>query len=120
MSALFWVGTTWFVLVRQRLRVGGLRRTEQAVASLVTATVVVGLGMLSTYVCLFALAAGLSLILFPASLIDSWAATGDAGPAAHLRVAAFLSMLGLLIGALGAAFEERRYLHHVTYADEEI
>ena len=38
---------------------------------------------------------------------------------ARLVLAAFVASLGLVIGALGASFEEEHYIRHIAFVDEE-
>jgi hypothetical protein len=50
-----------------------------------------------------------------------WAASlnGEIQAVHYVVLAAFVASLGLLIGALGASFEQHYYFRHVTYIDEE-
>lgn len=123
LSLLVLGGTTVFILARQRLI---LRRTrahvsEQAVVMNVSATLVVLLGLLTTYLALFALTFFIGLALFHPDLVARWAPAtgGEKAVGARLVMAGLVSSLGLLIGSLGASFEGHAYVRHVIYADEE-
>jgi hypothetical protein len=123
LSLLVVVGTTAFVVVRQKLIPRRARSTpsEQRVVRDVSAVVIVLLGMLTAYALLFGLTLVVGTVLFHAELIARWApGAGDHGPLPpRLHVAGLVSSLGLLIGSLGASFEGRSYFRHVIYADEE-
>jgi hypothetical protein len=95
--------------------------SEQTVITNVSVTTVILLGMLTTYGLLFVGALGLSAILFRHQLVVSWASSLEGAISVHhyLILAAFVASLGLLIGALGASFEQHYYFRHVTYIDEE-
>ena len=115
--------TCVYILRRQRLL---MRRdmtalSEQAVATNVSVIAVVCLGMLTTYGVLFLGALGFSAFFFQPALVAGWAASldGDIATIHYLILAAFLASVGLLIGALGASFEQHYYFRHVTYIDEE-
>jgi hypothetical protein len=115
--------TSAYIVRRQQLL---MRRevsllSEQSVITNSTVTMVVLLGMLTTYSGLFCAALGLSAWLFPHELVVGWAASlnGDIQAVHYVVLAAFVASLGLLIGALGASFEQHHYFRHVTYIDEE-
>ncbi|MDH3604565.1 MAG: hypothetical protein OEU26_33575, partial [Candidatus Tectomicrobia bacterium] len=115
--------TSFYILRRQRLL---MRRetsalSEQTVITNLSVTAVVVLGMLTTYGLLFLAALGLSTLLFHQKLVIAWAASleGHISSVHYVILAAFVSSLGLLIGALGASFEQQHYFRHVTYIDEE-
>ncbi|MEW6490778.1 MAG: hypothetical protein AB1578_23055 [Thermodesulfobacteriota bacterium] len=123
LSVLSLVGTTTYILLRQRLllRRKGPRLTEQRVAANVSITVATALGMATTYLGLFLLALGVEWALFAPDLVAGWTPS-LAGPirARHyLAMAGFAAALGLGIGALGASFEGQHYFRHVAYVDEE-
>ena len=53
--------------------------------------------------------------------MDGWAASLGR-PVGHdevLAFAGFVAALGILVGALGASFEDQTYFRHVAYVDEE-
>jgi hypothetical protein len=123
LSCTAWVMTSAYIVRRQQLL---MRRevsllSEQSVITNSTVTMVVLLGMLTTYSGLFCAALGLSAWLFPHELVVGWAASlnGDIQAVHYVVLAAFVASLGLLIGALGASFEQHHYFRHVTYIDEE-
>jgi predicted Zn-dependent protease len=112
-----------FLLERQhllsRLRKGKL--SEQRVVSNVSMVVGVFLGMAVTYALLFVVTLGATELLFSKRLVKSWAASldGNVGIVHYLTEAGFVASLGILIGALGASFEEEGYFRHVAIIDEE-
>jgi hypothetical protein len=77
--------------------------------------------MLTTYGCLFLGALLLCVLFFQQPLIAGWAASLDGAVSTthYLILSAFVASFGLLIGALGASFEQHYYFRHVTYIDEE-
>jgi hypothetical protein len=113
--------TSLYVIKRQHLliRRGRGRLTEQVVVANVSVSLAVVFGMATTYVLLFVLTFALSMLLFPDPLVARW--TGYAvTPTLHATLSGFSATLGLLIGALGASFEDEAYFRHVTYIDEEV
>ena len=115
--------TTFYILRRQRLlmrrETSGL--SEQTVTTNISVTAVVALGMLTTYSLLLLAALGLSALFFQHQLVSAWASSleGHITSVHYVILAAFVASLGLLIGALGASFEQQHYFRHVTYIDEE-
>ena len=63
----------------------------------------------------------LSQTFFSPHLIEGWAASldGKIYPYHFFVLASFVASLGIIIGALGASFEEQGYFRHVAYVDEE-
>lgn len=117
------LGTSGFILKRQRvlLRRGRHRLTEQTVVTNVAMSVVVFLGMLTTYLLLFFLTLLLSYLLFSHTLVAGWAVSlqGKIAPYHYLVFSAFVASLGIVIGALAASFELPSYFRHIAYVDEE-
>jgi predicted Zn-dependent protease len=115
--------TSVYVLRRQGLLMRRERRplSEQTVVTNVSVATVVCFGMLTTYGCLFLGALLLCGFFFQQPLVASWAASLDGAVSAthYLILSAFVASFGLLIGALGASFEQHYYFRHVTYIDEE-
>jgi predicted Zn-dependent protease len=115
--------TCIYTLLRQRLLVrrqaGSL--SEQTVITNIAITSVVGLGMLTTYGWLFSSVLGLSLLIFRRPVVAGWvvALDGEIRACHYVVLAAFVASLGILIGALGASFEQQHYFRHITYVDEE-
>jgi predicted Zn-dependent protease len=115
--------TSTYVLKRQRLlayrRVNVL--SEQTVITKVSIVAVVLLGMLTTYAVLFLSVLACSLLVFHRQVIRGWTMSleGKIHTADYLVMSAFVASLGLLIGALGASFEQHHYFRHITYIDEE-
>ena len=116
-------GTSLYILKRQQLLVRRrLRRlSEQRVVGNVAIVLAVALGMMTTYVLLFAVTLTVSQVFFSAALVQTWAASvgGTIHFGHYLVLAGFVASLGLLIGALGASFEAQGYFRHVAYVDEE-
>ena len=123
LTLLALAGTSIFILKRQRLLLRRSRRglTEQTVVTNVSITVIVLLGMVTTYLALFILVLGLGYLFYSPALIAGWAASLDGAVDIehHLILAGFVASLGIIIGALGASFEGQQYFRHITYADEE-
>jgi hypothetical protein len=115
--------TSLYILTRQRLLTRRHTRalSEQTVFTNMAITLVVLLGMLTTYGLLFTGALTLGLVFFPRQVITGWATSlQDTMHMVHyLVLAAFVASLSLLIGALGASFEQQHYFRHITYIDEE-
>lgn len=123
MSLTALLGTCGYLLVRQQLLVrrSVTRLTELNVVTNVSIVISVVLGMLTTYAALFASVMLLARAFFKRRLVVEWAAAleGAVEPRHYLIFAAFVASLGLVIGALGASFEEQKYFRHVAYVDEE-
>lgn len=116
--------TTGYIAVRQQLllRRGSGRLTEQIVASNVAAVAIVGVGMSITFALLFGLTLIASWLLFPAAVVNEWAASvkPPLRVGHYLQMATIVGSLGIVIGALGASFEEQRHFRHVVLVDEEV
>lgn len=116
--------TTVYVVQRQQLLVRRAppRLSEQWVITNVSTLAIVLGGMITSIVSLFVLILVVGRLLFRPSLVAAWAD----GPPAHigwghyLFIAAFVSSVSIVIGALGASFEEQHYFRHVTFVDEEV
>lgn len=117
------LATSVYILRRQQLLVRRQvsRLSELTVVSDVSIVLAVLLGMMTTYAVLFGVTLLLTYTLFSPRLVAGWAASldGGIGPAHYLVFAGFVASLGILIGALGASFEEQKYFRHVAYVDEE-
>jgi predicted Zn-dependent protease len=115
--------TSAYILKRQRLltRRETSALSEQMVVTNISITAVVVLGMLTTYLLLFMGAFGCSTLLFRRHVITGWAVSlsGDIQAMSYVVLSAFVASLGLVIGALGASFEQQYYFRHITYIDEE-
>lgn len=118
--------TTSFVVYRQQLLIERHRRlSEQLVATRITAVLIVVGGLATTWLGVLVLALLAALTLFDAPLIVGWAASQalaetDVGFAERARMATFCASIGLLIGSLGASFEEQHHFRHVIFVDEEL
>lgn len=123
LSAVTLVATCGYILRRQRLLVRRevARLNELTVVTNVAIVITVLLGMVTTYAGLFALTLLGARLFFRRHLVEGWAASldGSLRPEHFLVFAAFVASLGILIGALGASFEEHHYIRHVAYVDEE-
>ena len=113
-----------FILKRQKLLLRRSRRalTEQTVQTNVAISLVVLLGMLTTYLLLFALVLSLSELLFNARLVAEWVASGSKPIqlSSYIALSQLVASLGMLIGSLGASFEGQNYFQHIAYVDEEL
>lgn len=115
--------TTAYVVKRQRLLVTRRNRrvTEQAVIANLSAVGIVFLGMATTALLLFVLVWAAGFALFPASLIANWAASIGRKPVLfdYLQMSGFVASIGVLVGALGASFEDQQHFRHIVLVDEE-
>jgi|GEM_PF-294255 len=123
LAGLVLVVTTAYVLKHQRLLVrrGSRRLTEQTVVTNISLTLVVFLGLGVTFAGLFLVALGAERLLYPPALVESWTAS-ISGPLVlrqYMVLAGFVASLGIVIGALGASFEEENYIRHIAFVDEE-
>jgi len=123
LSFLALVITSTFIVKHHKLILhrGGRELTEQTVIKNVSIVIVVFLGMVTTFLLLFALSSLFMLALFDSGLVHEW--TGSSPNTLHaknyLALAGMISSLGILIGALGASFEEEYHFQHIIYVDEE-
>lgn len=118
--------TTTFVVHRQQLLVSRHRQLrEQLVVTRASALLIVIAGLATTWVGVFTLALLAVTTLFDDQLIVSWAASHELGVeavnlATRLKMATFCASIGLLIGSLGASFENQQHFRHVIFVDEEL
>lgn len=116
--------TTVYVLVRQRLFVRRERRrlSEQNVVTNVSTFAIVLVGMSTTFGLLFLSSIGIAQLFFTHKLVGEWTTSIEGPISAHhyFSLAVFVASLGILIGALGATFEQQHYFRHVTFVDEEL
>ncbi|MEL6178979.1 MAG: DUF2391 domain-containing protein [Myxococcota bacterium] len=119
--ALF--GASAFIIQRQRLLAHRDPRglSEQRVVSSISIVFAMLLGMATLYAWLFASTLVVAFLLFSPELIQGWAATIHQAPEVrhYIELAAFVASLGLIIGAMGASFEDEDYIRHVAFVDEE-
>ena len=123
LSILALAVTTAYILKRQRLLVhrGAGRLGEQIVVTHVAITLSIVIGLALTYAGLFLLVLAVSLVVFPKPLVEGWTASfeGHVTLSHYLVLAGFVASLGIVIGSLGASFEEQQHFRHVAYVDEE-
>lgn len=116
--------TTIYVMRRQQLLVRRTpaRLSEQSVIANVSTVCIVLGGMMTSLALMFAATLGVGVLWFHEGLIAGWAAAREqpVGLAQYLLMAAFVSSLSILIGALGATFEQHSHFRHITFVDEEV
>lgn len=116
------VGTSAYVLQRHRLLVPwhGLRLREQIVAMQTAVALGVVAGLASTYLVLFGVTLLAAWSLFPPALVSAWSGIEQARTVAdYLILSAFFSAVGVIIGALGASFEDQVHLRQLALIDRE-
>lgn len=114
--------TTVYVARRQQLFVRRRRRrlSEQHVISMVSTASIVLCGMATTWLGAFVVILVVGRTLFPDELVVSWAELHEHANWSHyLRFSGIAASLGILIGALGASFEDQHHFRHITFVDEE-
>jgi hypothetical protein len=124
LAAVVLVATTGYLVHRQRLLVsrGSRRLTEQSVVTNVSLVLTVLLGLTVTFAGLLGLAMAAARWLYPPDLVAGWAPSveGRMVLERYVVLAGFVAALGLVIGSLGASFEEENYIRHIAYVDEEV
>ena len=124
LSGLALLATSTFILKRQRLLVrrNGRKLTEQRVVANAAMVLTVFSGMAVMYALLFAFSFAAGLGFLDDDMVRHWANLPDEISVfdGRLTMAGFVASLGILIGALGAAFEGRSYFRHVLHVDREI
>lgn len=117
------LATTCYITQRQQLLVRRERRiSEQSVITNISAVGIVLFGMLVTFTVTLLLIVVISLLLFRPELVKEWASLHDV-PVDEWHygfLAVFVASLAMVVGALGASFEEQHYFRHITFVDEEI
>lgn len=122
LSLVSLTATSTYLLKVQHLLAarGGPLREQRAVSNAGT-VIAVGLGMVVTYLGLFAVAWLMTYGLFGDGLLERWVGVPGGGLATlRMQMAALTASLGVFIGALGASFEPYGYFRHVTQVDDEI
>ena len=116
--------TTAYVAARQQLLLRRNERhvSEQIVTSNVSAACIVAVGMFVMFLFLACVTALAGLLLFPPAVVNGWAASveNDIRWQHYVLMAGTVGSLGILIGALGASFEQQHYFRHVVFVDEEV
>ncbi|MBT0961566.1 hypothetical protein [Denitromonas iodatirespirans] len=124
LSLAILVGTSVFILRRQKLLLRRARGhlSEQIVLTNTAITLVVFLGMASTYLLLLSLSLIAAHLLFSPALVSGWApsVTGPIGAGHYVALGQLIASFGILIGSLGASFEGHHYFRHIAYVDEEL
>lgn len=116
------LATTVYVAGRQQLFQRRKRHqlSEQTVITNVAISLIVLCGMTTTLVSMFVCLLLSSKLLFAPELIDSWAQSEEVVTWSHyLRFSGIAAALALVIGALGASFEDQHHFRHITLVDEE-
>ena len=116
--------TTYFIIERQHLlsrRLKVRRLTEQTVITTMSVIITIFLGMFTVYLLLFAVVLFLGLTLFTPTIIAEWAPLqeGQITLRDYFVFAGFVASIGVILGALGASFEEAHYFRHIAFVDEE-
>ncbi|MEQ8763340.1 MAG: hypothetical protein RL885_05400 [Planctomycetota bacterium] len=115
--------TTGYVVVQQRLIAHRTPRgpSEQQVVTRVAIPLIVLIGMICTYAILFLLTILASQLIFSRELLLGWAPSlGGVLEARHyMAFSGFSAALGILVGSLGASFEDNSTIRHIAYVDEE-
>lgn len=119
--ALCW--STYSVLRRQRLLIKREHRlqSEQMVVRNVATVLTILLAMATTAVLIFVGVLAVGGIAFHTHLVESWAASKETPitVADYTLMATFVASLSMLVGALGASFEDQYAVRHLTFVDEE-
>lgn len=121
LSLITLTATSAYLLKAQRLltsRQGPLR--EHRAVSNAGTVIAVAIGMLVTYLGVFAIAWLMASGLFGDALLESWIGPAEKPSSVRVQMAAFAASLSVVIGALGASFEPYGYFRHVTQVDDEI
>ncbi len=112
--------TTAFVVTRQRLLTRRTRErlTEQVVVTDLAIVLTVLGAMLSMALTLILLSLGIIWVM-PEVLAARWTAITVLDWHQNLALAGTVTIVGLIIGALGASIEEQTTFRHVAFIDEE-
>ncbi|ABX06202.1 MAG TPA: hypothetical protein DEF47_18370 [Herpetosiphon sp.] len=113
-------GTTTFVVTRQRLltRRTRFRLTEQVVVT-DFAIILTILGSMLSMVLLLISAAMLVIWVVPNELAERWTDFAILSLEHNLALAGTVTIIGLIVGALGASIEDQTTFRHVAFIDEE-
>ncbi|NND90310.1 MAG: hypothetical protein HKN42_05540 [Granulosicoccus sp.] len=126
LSVLILMLTTLYISARQHLLLSrSSHHREQIAVSRVSAIGIVLSGLALTWSFMFVLALLANTLLFPAELIGRWITIDSATvsritPSSYVKMATFCASVGLLIGSLGASFEEQTHFQHVVFVDDEL
>ncbi len=91
---------------------------EQIAVTRVSAIGIVLTGLALTWSVMFTLAILAAALLFSPELISQWTSSAEESinaitPISYLKMSTFCASVGLLIGALGASFEEQTHFQHL-------
>lgn len=118
--------TTVYISFRQHLLLSrSSHHREQIAVTRVSAIGIVLTGLALTWGVMFSLAIMAATLLFSPELINQWTSSPESSiqaitPASYFKMATFCASVGLLIGALGASFEEQTHFQHVIFVDDEL
>lgn len=118
--------TTIYISVRQHLLLSrSSHHREQIAVTRVSAIGIVLTGLALTWSVMFSMAILSATLLFSPELINQWTSSTEESlhavtPSSYLKMASFCASVGLLIGALGASFEEQTHFQHVIFVDDEL
>lgn len=120
-ATLAYLGATWYVLKKHRLLAPRSRHRllEQTATADVAIALLVGAGMLGTWILLALVAALIGRLVFAPDLLQRWASFPEQpiDLTEYAGMAAFSASVGLLIGALGASFEAPARIRELAYVD---
>lgn len=121
LSLLALLTTSYYVIHRQHLLSRfGRRPSEQSVVAHMAICIGVLVGMATTYLALFASTWFGARYMFDVAVVRNWTANlAKLDEAHYVSLASFIASAGLVVGALGASFEEEDYFRRVTLLDEE-
>lgn len=118
--------TTQYICVGQKLLLNrSAIQQEQIAVTHISAYGIVLCGLLVTWLYMFTFALAATYLLFPQVLVSQWIGTETDGHslitlASYAKMGSFCASLGILIGALGASFEDQYHFQHVIFVDEEL
>lgn len=121
-AAVLVVLSTIVYLLRQQdllARVHRFRLSERRVTAELATVLAVTLGMLSTFVMLYASSAVVAWLLFPPEVAANWSGGPDS-VRSYLKVALLAATISVTVGALGASLEAPGYLRFVINVDRVV
>ena len=114
------LGATGFVVVRQRLLTRRTRQrlTEQVIVTDL-ATIMTVFGAMLALAMLLIAVASIIIWIVPDVLAERWTDYAVLSVMHNLSLAGTVSIIGIIIGALGASIEDQTTFRHVAFIDEE-